>query len=671
MRGVSFAGNRAIDDYTLRMSIATSRSSWQQRIFFLHWLGGEKRYFDETEFRRDVLRLGVLYRQSGFFESKIDTLVRRGTDDVSVRFLITEGAPVLVTSVTVTGVDDIVPNRELLAELPLRPGDPFSRYALQASADSIRSVLQNRGYPHVEVFRSYDEDRPGRSAQVRFEVDPGARARIGQISVTGAQRVAPKVVERVTGLHTGDLYRRDALARTQIRLYRTDLFSHVSVDLVDTAGASATDSIVAVRIEVGEGKFYGTRAGGGYGALDCFRGLTGFTARNFLGGGRSLDLTGRLSKLGCIGVTDADSTWLKLNYNATVSLRQPSFPTPRTSTAASFFAERRSELNTYVRTAHGGELSVSAEIAWQTALTLSYGLALGRTVADPAIFCSLQNVCSTADAAFTGPRVESAVGFSLFHDGSNSPLDPSRGRAVSLQGRYSSPSIGSDTLSQFAKGVFDFSSYHRLGRRGVFAWRVRVGGILPTELGFTARRATYVPPDERLYAGGPNTVRGYGQNLLGPIVRVQVVARDTAGNVLRKSPTDTLPLDSTMRAAPTGGTRMVVGNVELRAPMPIFSGRLSWAAFLDVGQVYDPEQPAAERTLRLTPGLGLRLSTPLGPVRVDVAYRPYDPTPGPLYEAANGQLTEIYSSYVPPPATSRLGRLGRHLQLNLSVGQAF
>src|SRR5206468_3559232 len=201
VRDVSFEGNHAIDDNTLRISIGTSWSSWWQRTLLVPHLFGEKRYFDETEFRRDVLRLTLLYRQSGFFEATIDTVVKRGP-----------------------------------------------------------------------------------------------RARIGEIIVDGAQKIAAGVVRRAAGLHPGDLYRKEALARSQIELYRTDLFNHVNVALADST-PPAGDSAVRVRIEVAEGKLYGTRAGAGYGVQDCFRGLAGVTARDFLGGGRSLDVTGKVSKI--------------------------------------------------------------------------------------------------------------------------------------------------------------------------------------------------------------------------------------------------------------------------------------------------------------------------------------------------------------------------------------
>src|SRR2546425_10595278 len=87
VRGLSFDGNKAIDSYTLSTAIATSNSAFFASVWWLRWIGflGEKRSFNELEFRRDVVRLLLLYRQSGYMDAVIDTLVRRGGHDVFIR----------------------------------------------------------------------------------------------------------------------------------------------------------------------------------------------------------------------------------------------------------------------------------------------------------------------------------------------------------------------------------------------------------------------------------------------------------------------------------------------------------------------------------------------------------------------------------------------------------
>src|SRR5205809_5429751 len=108
VRGLSFEGNHAIDDYTLSTAIGTSNSSWFARAFPIRLLGlGEKRFFGELEFRRDVVRLLLLYRQSGYMNAVVDTIVRREGRDVYVTFRIYEGDPVRLARLDILGVDSI------------------------------------------------------------------------------------------------------------------------------------------------------------------------------------------------------------------------------------------------------------------------------------------------------------------------------------------------------------------------------------------------------------------------------------------------------------------------------------------------------------------------------------------------------------------------------------
>src|SRR2546428_11434731 len=128
VRGLSFDGNRAIDNYTLSTAIATSNSSFFASVWWLRWMGflGEKRYFNELEFRRDVVRLLLLYRQSGYMSAVIDTLVRRDGNDGFIRFRIMEGAPVRLEPLANPGLGARVFVAADKRELALAVGAPHS-----------------------------------------------------------------------------------------------------------------------------------------------------------------------------------------------------------------------------------------------------------------------------------------------------------------------------------------------------------------------------------------------------------------------------------------------------------------------------------------------------------------------------------------------------------------
>jgi outer membrane protein assembly complex protein YaeT len=668
--GLSFVGNHAIDDYTLAISIATSNSSWWARVPAVSWLGlGQRRYFDELEFRRDVARLQLLYSQSGFLEARIDTVVRRDSASVKIRFLIDEGPPVKITQLSLSGIAGILPEHSLLSDLPLAVGDPFNRLRLRASTDTILSALENRGYPFAQVFRGFEVDREKRTAQVTFDVDPGPHARISQVDVVGADRIPASVVRGLIAIRTGSPYRRKDLYAAQRDLYRTGAFDYVDVRLVDSIAKGPDDSLVAVQVRVREGPLYRVRLGGGYGTLDCLRTLGGVTAHHFLGGARVLDVSARLSKLGtgdpfswglqnnlCRGLNaETDSNRLALNYNVTASLTQPAVLLRGVSATLSFTGERRSELLAYVREAVGGDLAVTYRASADLPVTLSYSLERGNTKAEPASFCVYLNVCNTEDiAVFQQPLVQSALSLVAVRNRQNSLLNPTRGSLASLELKWASPLIGSDSLVQFTRLQAQWAMYLRVGRSAVLAWRVQAGTIVPATLAAGGQSLRYVPPEERFYGGGPNSVRGYGQNRLGPQVRV-----------IR---TDTVNMRTDTVTSASGGNDLLFANAELRVPLPGFANRLEGAMFVDAGQVFvRGDEVLRYRGLRITPGVGLRFNTGIGPIRLDLGYNGYGPEPGPLYEAVGSQLVLIDSSYAPPAPRSFL----RRLQLHFSVGQAF
>src|SRR3989475_1955464 len=245
VRGLSFEGNHAIDDYTLSTAIATTNSSAFATSPFLRWLGlGEKRSFNELEFRRDVVRLLLLYRQSGYMNAVVDTLVRREGRDVYLKFRIYEGDPVRLAALDVLGLDSILDVRRLKRDPPLQVGDPFNRALFQASADTIVSRLKNIGYPYADVLRNYDVDVAALRAVATLEALPGPRRRVGPVLITGAEKVDTGPLRRMLSVKVGDWFRQDQLYLTQRDLYGLGMFRSVNVVLADTTPPPDRKSVV-------------------------------------------------------------------------------------------------------------------------------------------------------------------------------------------------------------------------------------------------------------------------------------------------------------------------------------------------------------------------------------------------------------------------------------------
>jgi outer membrane protein assembly factor BamA len=194
----------------------------------------------------------------------------------------------------------------------------------------------------------------------------------------------------------------------------------------------------------------------------------------------------------------------------------------------------------------------------------------------------------------------------------------------------------------------------------VFSWRLRGGIIFAPTVDVATQSGNFVPPEQRFYAGGPNDVRGFERNELGAVVYVVPQGEvDTAAIENR-------PIDpNRVTVAATGGNTLAVGNVELRVPSPVWSSRLRLAAFVDAGGVWQrgSGNPAV---IRVTPGAGIRLTTPLGPARLDVAYNPYKLQAGPLF-----QVDTLGGLSLVPGQEQYVKARGSKFTFHVAVGQAF
>lgn len=673
VRKLSFQGNKALSDLQLAAAIATTRSSWFATAPLVRSIGlGEKRRFDEHEFRVDVERLRLFYRLNGFLEVQVDTLVRRTEEDAFVTFRIVEGEPVRVRSLEIIGLDEVPQGDRLTRNLPLSVGQPLVRMLITATGDTIADRLRDRGYPTAMVYQERrDVDSAGRVADLVLRVEPGTPAVIGGIRVTGTEELDTAFVRSLVATDAGRPYRFRDLIATQRNLYRTDLFRFVNVG-IDTADFRVGDPIVPLLVQVSEGNAHRVRASVGYGTTDCFRGGAGWTARNFFGNGRALDLAANVSKVGVgapfawgledgalCGQLEEDSIGSsRANYALSATLRRPSFLSPDNRVAMTVFAERRSEFMIYLREELGGSVTLSRETFRQLQMSLTYRLAYGGTESNDASFCAFFNACTREDITrLREKRLLGTLSGSLARARVNNVLDPTRGTLMSAEATVSARALGSSSLTEFTRFVAEASAYRSLTSSIVVAVRVRGGIVLAPEVDLGSGAANFLPPEQRFYAGGADDVRGFARNELGPVVYV------IQGDLIED---DVVP-DAEVRVVPTGGNTLALANVELRLPSPVFSRTLRFATYLDAGALWERGRPsAAPPRMRLTPGVGVRAATPLGPARLDVAWNPYDLERGTLFRTTPDGGLEVYREDY-----RRLDRGRGRLTWHFSVGYPF
>lgn len=676
VRGLHFEGNKSLDSDLLSASIGTTNSAWFARSGLVRWIGlGEKRYFDETDFQRDVLRLQLLYKQSGFLEVKVDTIVVRKPKEVSVTFRITEGPPVVVTSLAVTGIDTLPHPTRLSQDLPLRVGRPFDRFLFQASADTLTSRLRNAGYPSADVLRNFSIDKVARTVQVSLDALPGRSAVYGGVKVEGKVNIDTTFIRQMLVLEQGEQFAQSDLDQSQQRLARTQMFRSVEV-VIDSTGFQPADSVVPLVVRVTEGRRFKYRGQVGYATEDCFRVGAGYTDRNLFHSGRRFDLSASLSKIGVgtpfdfglensiCSASKADSVGSsKANYNVTATIGQPRFLSARTEGTFSFFGERRSEFAVYRRDEIGAAVRAVYLPVPRLPLTFTYRASFGRTFATPGNYCAFFNACTPEDQLLLSQgRLGATLSGLISSIKVNNPIDPTRGRAYSFEVTYSSPLIGSSQLQQFVRFQADAAWYRALTREITLSWRLRGGILFSPKVDVNGTSTEFVPPEQRFYAGGPNDVRGYDVNGMGPLVYVAYTDSTVLTPELEKQIND-----GTVRStfSPTGGNTLGIANVELRLPSPIFSSRLRFAVFVDGGILYQRgETDLAPAQFRVTPGVGLRFGTPIGPIRLDLGYNSYPTTPGPLYlQDTAGNIILVKSAYSKPR--------GSGWNLHFAVGQPF
>jgi outer membrane protein insertion porin family len=631
---VRFVGAERIPVELLRTAIMTVPTSCiSAALQPLCWLGlsRDRQYLDERALAADVFRLRVFYYQHGFRDARIELDTARTPAGVHIAFRIAEGRPVVVASVDVAG-EGLDP--AITANLPIRAGRPFNMGEFEATRDTLIGRLANRGYARADVLANYDiPGGDGHTVTVEYHLIPGDVARFGTVRISGLERVDPAVVERMLEFREGDLFSRQALLRSQRNLFGLEVFRHAEI-----LTAANGDALVDVHVQVNEGDLHRVRLGMGMSTTDYLNAEGRWVSRNFLGGGRRLELRGRVANMmaGPLNYVQPPfescaDIYCDLAGSLTADFSQPWFFGPRNAIGTGLFLERFSLSGVYVRTSKGAYTSVRRTVLRNGALTGMYRPELTQLESDgDLIFCVNFVVCEEREIdVLRSPQWLSPLVLSFAVDRSNSLFAPTRGYILRLDGEFAARPTGSDF--SYSRFVGEVSGYHEPFRGLVIAARLRPGwarAVGETETGLGLH------PQKRFFAGGPSSVRGFAQYRLGPKLLTvssdtlaQSIARGGAGCTAQEINAGTcdasaLALDhpGALEVRPVGGALALEANVELR--YPIWADRLRGAAFIDFGQVWRGHEDVRPRDLRFTPGLGIRYFSPIGPIRVDIGYNP-------------------------------------------------
>jgi outer membrane protein assembly factor BamA len=703
VKSVRFVGGEPFNQDTLGVLIETKPTHCDFLGFpiCLFSVGRQRRTVDPSAVVRDAGRLTVFYRREGYFGTRVTPRIEPtapGDEDVEVSFIIRRGDPIILETLVLEGVSGVLDSAGVARSLPLQPGEMFDLDEFTLSADQVLRELQNRGHAYADVLRNYDADTLTDKATASITAIPGPVVRVDSIIVTGADELGRRTAVRQLGFRNNDILRLPRLADAQRNLYNFELVQIASVTVApDSMQVTPGDSTTAtVLVAIAEADEHQASASTGFGSVECFRLDTDYVDRSFTGGGRRLSVDGSVSKIGVAGRTETglggnicssstpgpvtlDTLASAMDYYIAAELNQPYFLSPRNQLTTNVYAERQSERE-YRREAVGARFALTHRLAPRTSLIGSLDVERGHTIAEPVLFCLAFQVCTTEDIARVGgKRFRNTLAANFITDRTDHPLDATRGHVLRTGIAWAAPFLSSDVT--FVRWTAEAAVYRLMRPGWVLAASVRLGNFFQSaSLDPSRSEDDFLPPEERFYAGGANSVRGFVRNLLGPAVYfARFSTFDENGMVIPAKQEEREVNDSTdavyfvpcadcVDLVPTGGTSVAVTNLELRMPSPFFRRQLRLAAFIDAGSVTTGNLwDIGKRNWKITPGLGLRIITPVGPARVDMAYNPDGPVVGPLYVVnSEHQIVRAREDFTIPDVG-----FWSKLKFHVAIGQAF
>lgn len=651
---VRLAGVHAVDPDVLLDGLVTQATTCRSVLYAPLCLVtrspifARRYHLDRTELRRDALRIRLYYWRRGYRDVVVTSATTPQRGGVRVTFTVDEQSPTRIERLTVVQDDTVLPAAVVERAIPQAAGDPLDMVALDSSVLRLRSALWERGRADATVtLDTSGISNATNGGPVTITLNPGARTVVARVEVEGNRRVSERTVRRLLRIEPGDLYRRRAVERGQRDAYLSGLFREVEIGVLPT-----NDSAKTVVARVDEAPQRRVEFAGGVTTLDFLQLDAQYTRYAFLGGARRLALHGTVSNLlaptlnGSAffydvtnGATGAERRpFLRPTWSASVDLAQPFAFGTRTTLGTSLFTHRRSVPGVVTDRGAGATIAATRALSDRTDATLSYTWESSRIDASDVYFCVAVGLCVPSSIEVVRrPNPLAPLSFVVQYDATDAPLTPTHGVRVRLDLEHASGITASDFA--YNRAAITASSYHEVARRVILAGRVRIGAV--KALATTNRRLgiddpsadPILHPRKYFFSGGARSVRGYGENQLGPRILTIDPAQLTDTTLTDPCTVATLASGAcdpniagvparAFQPRPLGGTSLAEASVELRFPL-VKSLGVSGAVFTDaavVGTSRFSDLLGASATV--TPGFGVRVATPAGPVRLDLGIRP-------------------------------------------------
>jgi translocation and assembly module TamA len=500
-----------------------------------------------------------LLRSEGYYDAVASAAIEQLPDQpgrLRVTITVAPGGRYNFGAIAINGADT-EPSDMVRRFLPLETGHPIRAADVESAEANVLLRLPQQGYPFpVLGLRDIVLDPETHAGDYSLPLTPGPRSRFAGFTTEGRLAFDAAHVGVLARFHRGDLYDRRKVDDLREAMVATRLFRTVSAEPVLT-GESADDGTRYVNILVRQdaGPARSLDATAGYSTGEGLRLEAAWEHRNLLPPEGAL-------RIAAIAGTQ--------EQNLSIRFRRNNWGQRDRALLLQLDTGRRDypAFQGYTSRLYGLVSRESTPI-WQKVWTFAYGAEILATNENRTGNAKV----SLSDAYYIGGLVGQ-----LGYDRSNSLLDPTRG--FRLLARINPEASLRGGAGFYIRNLVEGSIYHPFGDAFVLAGRVRLGSI------FGIPRDD-IAPSRRLYSGGGGSVRGFGYQELGP--------RD-AQNV------------------PLGGRGLSEFSIEGRYRF----GNYGAVAFVDAGQVTARQYPDFS-DMRFGVGVGGRVYTSFGPVRVDIA----------------------------------------------------
>jgi outer membrane protein insertion porin family len=646
---VQVQGNRYFDTETIRERMFLEPAG------FVRFRHGR---YSEAMRKKDAENVENLYKANGFRDIKVTSTIARDykgkTGDIAVTFHIDEGRQWFVSSLQLDGVSKL--NRdELLGKLSTGDGQPYSETNVASDRNAILTAYYSNGFPDSTFEWSTSPGPEPNRVILHYKIVEGQQKFIRDILISGLQTTRMNLVDKRLTIAPGETLSPLAVTESQKELYNTGVLAKVTTAVQNQDGTTSDKHVIydieeadRYNFNIGFGAEF-ARLGGTSTDLTTPAGSTGFSPRlsldvsriNLLGIGHFASLRGRVSTL---------------DKRASFDYTAPRFQdvNGRNITFTALWEDSRD-----VRTFSSRREEASIQISDQFTKALT------------GLFRYTWRHVSTSDVVIPTllvPQLLQPVRIGMIsanfaHDRRNDPVETTRGIFTTADIGVAASYLGSQR--NFVRGLIRNASYHRLTKNVLLARETSFGAILPFSVPTGVASQDEVPLPERFFGGGNSSLRAFPENQAGP--------RDTGFSpegVFRSQPT----------GFPLGGDALFVNMTEVR--FPLIGDNIKGVLFHDMGNIYTDVGSisfrASQRNLQdfnymvHAAGIGIRYRTPIGPVRVDLAYSINPPS----FLGFKGTTLDLLqcnpSSTGPLPSVcTPVQQTISHFQFFFSIGQTF